>query len=406
MKIILNKKLTCNQLVDFAFILFFCSGLIRKILAPVLGEGDIAKIVAVIIIYMPLLLVVILNPEKYIKMDAICLPVFIGLFFLVTLFWHPEYEYFYTRETYGVWSYVMIPYKGIYAYLYIRLMDTPERLERNLRISGWLMFIDFTYQLYRALNRGFWYGVSFSEANAEMSYSVSFGYEVLLFALIFLYAALKYRRKSDIIASVISITMILIGGSRGSVLFIAIFLLLYIVKEISETKHKLALICLLTTGFGALYLVYKPLLLFASKFISRMGFSSRFINSFINGTITADSGRNIIWDVAVKMIKDNPFGYGAMGSRFKLTSLVDPGYPHSLILEVLIDYGIFIGTILLIIYFVKVISLVMGETEWSGVALPVFCTSCCLFLSLTYWNYPAFWMKIGLTVNNAIKTKR
>lgn len=45
--------------------------------------------------------------------------------------------------------------------------------------------------------------------------------------------------------------------------------------------------------------------------------------------ITDDSGRLVIWNVAVDMIKENPFGYGAMGTRHVISEIIIQGHPHN-----------------------------------------------------------------------------
>lgn len=395
-------KISRISLIDISFVLFFSSELIRYAFASLFGDGNIEKILTCIVIYTPLILGVAQKPEKYIKLDSIGLIAFIIAFLGITLFIHPSYEYYYTRDVYGVWPYVLVPYRGIYAYLFVRLMDSPSRLERNMRCAGWLMMVNFVYQLSRALARGYWLGVSFTNANAHMAYSVSFGYEVLPFALMYLHLCLKYKKKSDIVATVICVAMMFMGGSRGCILFLGLFLAVYIIRIFRATKHKFRNALLVVIICASLYIFYDTILLGLSNVISQLGFSSRFIDTLLNGSITEDSGRSIIWDATLQMIKDNPLGYGAMGTRFKLTSLVDPGYPHSLVLEILVDYGVIIGSILLILYFYHVFTMLRKRGDWNDVFAPVFCASCCLFLSLTYWNYPSFWMALGIIVNNKV----
>lgn len=395
-------KISRISLIDISFVLFFSSGLIRYVFIFLFGDGNIEKILTCAVIYTPLIIGVLLNPKKYIKWDSICLLLFIIVFFGITLLIHPDYEYYYTRDVYGVWPYVLVPYRGIYAYLFVRLMDSPSRLERNMRYAGWLMMVDFVYQLSRALAKGYWLGVSFTNPNAHMSYSVSFGYEVLPFALVYTHLFLKYKKKSDMVAAIICVAMMLMGGSRGCILFFGLFFVIYIFRALSAAKHKFRDAMLVAFVCVLLYNLYDIILLGLSNVISELGFSSRFIDTLLNGSVTADSGRSIIWDTTLQMIKDNPFGYGAMGTRFKLTSLIDPGYPHSLVLEILVDYGVIIGGILLILFFYHVFTMLRKKGDWNDVFAPVFCASCCLFLSLTYWNYPSFWMTLGIIVNDKV----
>ena len=39
-----------------------------------------------------------------------------------------------------------------------------------------------------------------------------------------------------------------------------------------------------------------------------------------------------------------------MGTRHIITDIIAAGYPHSIILEILVDYGVFIGGVLLLFF--------------------------------------------------------
>ena len=84
------------------------------------------------------------------------------------------------------------------------------------------------------------------------------------------------------------------------------------------------------------------------------------------------------------------------------------GYPHSIILEFLIDYGVFIGGVFLIILAVNSVKIIFGKEnmKWNEAFLPIFCTSLSLLMSLTYWSVPTFWSCLGIGVSRAIEGKR
>lgn len=404
------SHINTKQLAEFAFIMYFANSLLRTIFSWLLGgTGALTVLCSLALVYIPVLLLCIVNHKKYIKIDFIILMLWILLFLSVTLAFHSEYKYYYLREDYGVWDHILIPYRGIYAYLFIRLIDDPKRIIKCMKISGWLMFFQFAYRIYGYLRRGYWYGVSGSNSSAEFSYNISFGYEVLLFTLVFLYCALKEKKMPDIVASIIGTMMILVAGSRGPVLVMAIFFVLYILMEMKYSRKKMLLISGIILVSILLYFSYTYILLALSKIITRFGFSSRFITSLMSGTISNDSGRSRIWGAAIDMIKQNPWGYGALGTRPVISNIIVAGYPHSVILEILVDYGVFIGGGILIVFLVNSIEILFTKkrSEWSGVFLIFFSSSCSLFLSLTYWSIPSFWATIGIGVccHRAVKKK-
>ena len=96
--------------------------------------GSIGVMVGYFLPYVVLAVLVVKNPRKYFKIDFVALYILILFFFGITFLFHPEYEYFYTRETYGIWDHVLKPYRGIYAYLFIRLIGEPEQILKCMRI--------------------------------------------------------------------------------------------------------------------------------------------------------------------------------------------------------------------------------------------------------------------------------
>lgn len=405
-KVKLHMSLT--QVAEFACVMYFVNSLLRTVFRWIFGGNNfIATMLALVCAYFPVLLLCVLEPKKYIKIDFIVLYLLILLSFYVTVTLHPEYEYYYTREDYGVWDHVLIPYKGIYAYLFIRLVGDSKRIISCMKKAGWLMFLYFGYEILVFLRRGYWYGVAGLNAHAKLSYSVSFGYEVLPFALTFLYLALKNKKNDDIIASIISIAMILIGGSRGPFLFLGLFVVLYLCMELGRSKKKILIILGVSILAVGLYVAYEPILMGISMLISKFGFSSRFITTLLSGSISNDNGRNRIWLAAIDMIKENPLGYGVMGTRHVISKIIYAGYPHSIILEILVDFGVVIGGLLLLFLLINSISILFSNNKraWNGVFLIFFCASCSLFISLTYWSVPTFWSSVAIGVNCYLATR-
>ena len=219
MPLLLKEKLRfvkTSQIAEFAFVMYFANAMLRTFFRWIFGGNNlIAIVMTLIMLYIPVLLLCLINPKKYFKLDVLFIFLWIAFFFGLTIFIHPKYESYFNRPIYGVWDYVLIPYRGIYAYLFVRLLDNPKKIMTCMEKTGWLMFVYFIYQIIVFFKRGYWYGVDGSDGMAKLSYSVSFGYEILPFALTFLYKSLKERKITHIIATILNIIMILIGGPAG-----------------------------------------------------------------------------------------------------------------------------------------------------------------------------------------------
>ena len=144
-------------------------------------------------------------------------------------------------------------------------------------------------------------------------------------------------------------------------------------------------------------LTYSYILQTIQTIFTRMGISSRFIKSLLSGNIADDNSRNRIWRAALDMIKDNPFGYGAMGSRHIIYNYIYSGYPHNIVLEFLIDYGVVLGTILLaFMFYISYRIFFRRYNQWGYIFLPFFASASCLLISMTYWSIPSFWACLAI----------
>lgn len=388
-----------------AVILYFCDALLRMIFEATLGSSSVP--IAMLIPYIPVFVICLAEPNKYIKKDFALLMLFVLMFFGITLVVHPEYAYYYGRESYGVWDHVLRPYRGIYAYMFVRLLKDPKKIIKCMKTAGWIMMICFVLQMRQATQRGFWIGFGRS-GSVEGSYSVQFGYDVLPFALFFIYDAMKDRKLSDIAGSVITVAMILMAGSRGPILFISMMVIYCILNLIENSRKKAIILLAIVCAAILLYVSYNYILMLLQALITRMGFSSRFINTMLNGTVSDDNHRMEIWTAAWQMIANNPLGYGAMGSRHVIISYIYTGYPHSIVLEFLIDYGVVIGGVLLLVLFGYAFRLLFRHKNeyWRDAFAPFFFSACCLFISMTYWSIPAFWASLGIGVGSYLDMKR
>lgn len=409
----INKKLfyiSYENLATFSFIVYFANPFFISFFSFFRIPNTISVFLTLLMIYVPLFILFFVAPKKYLKADFVILYIFLILFFGITWIFHPEYTPYFLKREYGVWDTVFFPTHGIYTYLFVRIMDTPDKMLKNLKISGYLMFFYFLNEIYLYTQRGYWLGVVGSNGQAKMSYSILFGYQLLFFLIMFLYSSFKHKKISDILITLAYFIMLFIGGSRGPIIFVVNFILLYWFLEFLNRnnflKYKNKLIVFFLIG-SVLYYFRNNILVFISNQINMIGFSSRFIDKILLGTISSDSGRSIIWEKAIEMIEKNPFGYGGMGTRHVITDLIFAGYPHSVILEILVDFGIFFGGIILAVFLINTLIMFFDKkrTEWRGIFLIFLSSSFCLFLSLTYWNNNTFWGTIGIVVSCWISLK-
>ena len=95
--------------------------------------------------------------------------------------------------------------------------------------------------------------------------------------------------------------------------------------------------------------------------LQNFGINSRTLIYFSEGIITSDSGRGEIYDVVIEEIKQNPlFGYGLFADRV----FVGGVYCHNIFLEMFVDFGVLIPSLLVILfvgYYWKILSVASSK---------------------------------------------
>lgn len=381
---------------------YLCEPIINACLQKILGIVGLdyySKVFAIIIILLPYLILCLLK-RKILVVDFWLLYMSVSLFFLITYLVHPEYKYWYAREDYGVVSYVLRPDNGLFIYLILRLMSKPSMIIKYIKYSGWFMYLWYGRQFLQAHARGYWIDTSVHGYANHVSYNLSLGYNILLFVLVFLFCWLDRKKTSDFIGASVGVVLTLLAGSRGPFLDIAIFILLYIGFKYSESKKKgkFLLFASIFTIIGIIVLPY--ILTILADLLENYGLSSRFITKLVNGDIMDDAGRSKIWLAALNMIRKQPFGYGAMGSRHVISKYIYVAHPHQIFLEILIDFGVFWGTIIIVfLAMVSVRALCMkGMEDWKELFIIFFSRACQLLVSLTFWHSIGLWGMLAIYI--------
>lgn len=353
---------------------------------------SIGSVVILLAIYIVALIGIIFKP-KAIPIDFLILLAAVLIFFGLTYLTHPEFKYWYTRPKYGFWDYALKPSNAIYCYLFMRLLRDPNRILRDMKIAGWLMYIYFAKQVIGALRLGYWLTINDSGQQIRSPYNLAFGYSVLLYMLPFLLGAVTERNKLDIVGAFLGILMLFLGGSRGPLLCIAIFLLLYCLNKFKKSKKKVVIISIALFLVLFLWLISDKIINLLLLAMEKFNIKSRTLSMLLTGDIDNDNGRSLIWGAAINLLKKNPFGYGAMGSRHVIYKYHVAGHCHNIALEMMVDFGVFLGAALLIFLLWNAYKIIFDDSNsrWKLVFLVFFAHSCQLIMSACYWGSIGFW---------------
>ena len=230
-----NKRIIIKDtfLLDLTCLFWLSNTPLRLLLAKFLGVfgiGGYTIPILVIIIYFPLIIYIFKTkkiPWKYFHWIFIITVIFFG----VTLYINPEYEHWYSRDIYGIVYTIFRPDHGaIWAFLMIEISHTPERIFNNLKNYSIVLFCYDMLLLLQNQSLGYWTAFGETGEIIEKSYSLDFGYDMIFISLIVLtyfFNKKKYKWAYLCFAGFL-ILLALTYGSRGALLCLGVFIILYL----------------------------------------------------------------------------------------------------------------------------------------------------------------------------------
>lgn len=237
-------------------------------------------------------------------------------------------------------------------------------------------------------------------------YSMSLSYYLLFPCLLYLYKFMDTITIKSMFIVLISIVMILAIGARGPILCIACYLIIFLINQIREKneikKEIFYIIIILILLFGMIFL--KEILTLLNNFLNSHGISSRSITLFLRDDVFL-SGREDIYKEAFELIKKYPiFGVGIAGDR----AFISGYYVHNLFLELLLDFGVFTGSIIsiiLIALFIKNVFFINNDKR--KIYNIFFCMGVIpLMVSGSYLSDMYLYIYLGLIFNSNIKLSK
>jgi len=353
---------------------------------------------SMMILFLALLFYYTLSNPSRIPWDGVLIVFLILLFFQITILIHPEYQYRFDDAYHdGRFSAQKIFQfgAGLYTYFLIRLF----------RRSKGKLYKLFSVIAYVILFFDIW--VAFIGRSEE--YSMSFGYQMALAAIIFLARYLEEsKQKIHLLLSLFCIGMGVLYGSRACVITYVLFAVVYMLwKGKFEWKHlligALGLMAAISINSTAIMkIVYKA--------AASIGFQSRTLYMLSVGDIMGtDSSRQVrLWPVLIEQLKNMPFykGMWAYGDRTLFPTYY--GYCHNFILEILVTFGILVGGAFLLWMFIGFIRTIRHNKDTNGLMTVVFgCFALAkLSFSNTFWQEPYFWTFIAMLVNCAAQRRK
>lgn len=251
--------------------------------------------------------------------------------------------------------------------------------------------------------------------NATYEDNMDFSYRALPAVLIVFSGLLvKKAGRSTIVFAAMGVVLLLLQGTRGPLLCLAVYVCLMLYKKHGMGKFflKVSAAVLIVTLLLSSQTI-QNWLLNVSEQIDSTGYSSRFISMLVKGELSDDNGRDVIKEALLEEIQENPFQIRGMfadrqatrGLRNYEWNIIYPEgtYAHSIWIEVIFDWGLLLGGVLLI-SIVLILFRTIKKCSMSDayIVMLFVCTGFVhLFLSGSYLEDTGFFFLMGLTMNDS-----
>ncbi|MBQ3473970.1 O-antigen ligase family protein [Candidatus Saccharibacteria bacterium] len=221
-------------------------------------------------------------------------------------------------------------------------------------------------------------------------YNMHYSYIVLIALCFHTLNLFNDKKKIDFFYLLLDIVLILLFGSRGPILCYSFFLIMYVLFGNQKGYLKALFITMITiVSFNV-----ERVLSTISDITSLFGVRSRTISLLISNPQHV-SGRDIILQDTLALIKKNPvIGYGIAGEYKYLKD-----YPHNLFLDVIVHWGIVLGSLLIAGMLYIIIKGLLYSKDKTRLLVLIFISYglVMLFFSGTYISFDGFYILMGLS---------
>ena len=332
----LQEKRFPIESVTLSFLLSFLGILttINVIWNRYISYGSIWDTLIIYAVFFGLLAYQFLFFKKPIKTDV----VFFWYIFFILLFF--TYIFFPKNSVYYLSDITNIEGGTLFTAIFFSLIG--YALARNIKDINEFLHIFEIFSVITIILSVIQYAIGI-EAGGKNSIYMNFSYNMLLqvvFLAILLFKQFKWYR---LILVITGCALIFIAGCRGALVGLGVSIIIYIFfySNISFVKKFLLLMFLITT-LMLLYLYFYDILKVFYDFLNSINIFSRTIEHILEGQFFDDSGRVELYDVVIKNL--NILGHGLWGDKV----ILGDAYVHNIILEILCDFGIIFGTVIIV----------------------------------------------------------
>ena len=227
-------------------------------------------------------------------------------------------------------------------------------------------------------------------------YRMGLGYACMTCVMMLLWSFAEKKKIMDLIGAVGLLALILIYGSRGPLVGIFLFAV-YFGTRYFHKKGQNIMCVLLFIVMVVFTISFRNIMKTINKLLLGMGISSRTAYLFSDKSLIYGAGRNTIWSAIIEEIEKNPYRMRGINAEYSILG----EYAHNMILELIYQFGIVIGGVIIFWLFAKMIETLRLNIEADvSVLCLIFMFACIpsLMFSGSLWVNQNFWIWLALIV--------
>ena len=187
-------------------------------------------------------------------------------------------------------------------------------------------------------------------------------------------------------------------GTRGAALILLINIAWNLVmgQTSRKTITRIIVLCCGVAAFLASSL-YDSAILWMYKMAQRFGLSIRVFDKLLQGVQMGSSGRDVLQEKLLASIREHLF----LGTGLSSDRLIAGTYAHNIAIEFWVDFGVFIGSVLLIaVVFIMCRGFFLSkDNNEKGLVMTLICAGFMkLLFSGSYLSHALFFLMLGVCV--------
>ena len=345
--------------------------------------------------------------NKHIWSISLIVPFMTTLLFIISAFIYPDRADMILSYRDGIWNIISVGGSMMGFFIVMNIKDYTV-LENIMRLSLWYQVPYFLYICIRAGKTGYWI-IKVGNDTFKSSYNMEVGYGMSLVAILLIYAFYKRRNVFLLLISALFEFLIILFGSRGAMLPLIVYLMMWFFISRGESKWKAfgKKLTILVISCVVLFFIITSIDLITvyinDFFLDRLNYYSRSLMRFINGDVGNASSRIDLWKPMWKYLRENAYlPLGLYADR----ELVGT-YSHNFIIEIISNFGMFgIGAVLYLFFqTVRFFKICTEECEKMFLCVFMSYSITRLMLSSSFWMERYFWIYLSLLVVGIRKYK-